>query len=345
LLINSPAYKIASENRSREIQALDDARNREILRRAEEQKAIQQARLAAVERQEAMEKEIKGYSIEAIKFGADSEAARFIQEAPTPEIALQRAAQFLGKEFAMEMEAKAFDRRLQEANYELSVAKFDEDIRQFGEQQALEKYKLAETRRLQEMAIAEKKAEKEKSVEAEQQAKKIQLDLLDNRLTQFKEIYDPIQGKITHAGFNSRVGPTSLARSTFAIKDAFGAGNAFAGIIHQLTDGETLENLVRIKSRGATFGALQEKELELLKNAATAINHWEKKKDGVGRGVWDIDEKTFEKEFRKLYDYAVDAYEVAGGTFLEDDDMAEIGGIMIQNQLTNPNVLNLLTYY
>lgn len=79
-----------------------------------------------------------------------------------------------------------------------------------------------------------------------------------------------------------------------------GTGQQFAGGVHRLVSGLTLQSLIDAKAQGATFGALSDSELNILANSASAINDWEIKKDGKGTGVWNIDEASFKKELENI---------------------------------------------
>ena len=111
------------------------------------------------------------------------------------------------------------------------------------------------------------------------------------------ELIDEILGSDV---LDSMVGPRALAR----IGGPFSLGErqAFAGVVAQLTDLETLNNLIQIKAQGGTFGALSEKELQVLQNSATKLNAWAIKEDGVPTGKFAVSEKAFREEVNKLRD-------------------------------------------
>lgn len=100
-----------------------------------------------------------------------------------------------------------------------------------------------------------------------------------------------------------------------------GAGQDFAGGVHKLVGGLTLQSLIDAKARGATFGALSEGELLILANSATAINDWEiKDKNGKGVGIWNIDEKAFKKEMKTIQDLTRRAIIQSKGTLFDEDE-------------------------
>lgn len=144
-----------------------------------------------------------------------------------------------------------------------------------------------------------------------------------------------------HPGLNSRVGTTGFSRGAFAISDTLsGAGQDFAGGIHKLTGGLTLDNLIAAKARGATFGALSEGELKILADSATALNDWEIKDDkGVGTGRWNIDENSFRKELDTIKQLTQRALVQSGqGLFDSDEDNA-------LNELFNSSINTAASYY
>ncbi len=102
-----------------------------------------------------------------------------------------------------------------------------------------------------------------------------------------------------------------------------GGKENFISGVNLMTNRETLDNLIRIKEAGGTFGALSEKELEMLINSATKINSWEMKdKNGEVKG-YDIGEKYFNKELGRLKSLAEKAITGAGGTVPQEDDQTK----------------------
>lgn len=141
-----------------------------------------------------------------------------------------------------------------------------------------------------------------------EEAKLAQIPIVKDKINLIKEIKDS-------KGLNSRVGVNLATRRGFGLFDAFGAGQDFAGAVQQLTNSETLNELLRLKASGGTLGAVSEKELDLLQKSASKINAWEvKDKDtGLGKGEWNIDEATFKRELDKLLTSAENLYKDLGG--------------------------------
>ncbi len=110
----------------------------------------------------------------------------------------------------------------------------------------------------------------------------------------------------------------------FDVAKQFGDYYAVLGNIKNITDQLTLDKLIEAKKAGATFGALSNTELEMLANAATAINNWAIYKNDKGKFVtysndgknelvgYRVDEKSFNKELQKIKDFYNKAIERTG---------------------------------
>jgi hypothetical protein len=153
---------------------------------------------------------------------------------------------------------------------------------------------------------------------------------------------DAVSSLMTHKGLESRVGTSIQSRTPTSFLGALGKtatvigipslggdladkltgqGQDFAGGIHKLTSGLSIDNLIAAKARGATFGALSDSELRILSSAASAINDWEVKDDkGVGQGVWNIDEKSFKKELTTIQELSRRALQQSQGTLYTPDE-------------------------
>jgi hypothetical protein len=126
-----------------------------------------------------------------------------------------------------------------------------------------------------------------------------------------------------------KYGSTGLIGGIGDIKDSFGAGQAFAGGVHKLVSGLSLDALIQAKERGATFGALSDSELNILANSASAINDWEIKKDGKPTGVWNIDEATFKKELDNIKNLTSRAILLSQGTLMSSEEQSLLDDLYI----------------
>lgn len=272
LILKSPAYSLAEK------------------RRAQAQKDAQERQTKLVDQQEADEKEIKGYVLEAAKRGASAEILQRIQSANSPEEALQLSGFYLGAEFRQEIKDKQFQKDLQTATFNLSLQKFEEDKRQFGITLALKKQEI-ENERLKELA-------KRKPVETAE----ITSEILQNKI-------NLIDNLITHAGLHKSVGPSKFGRiAPFKFSVLSGQAQDFSAGVAQLVNKETIDTLVNLKARGGTLGALSDQERVLLQGAATKIGSWEiRDKQGFGTGRYNTSEKAFLIELNKIRDLAIKA--------------------------------------
>src|SRR3990167_3516315 len=238
-----------------------DTLNREDAKRS---KALE---IQLAERQRVLDKEkedkdkIYTIRLEAARSGADSETIRQLQTAKTPERALQVASYSLGESFRREIEDKQFIRDLQEATFNLSIDKFNEDKRQFNNNYALKEQEIAN--------------EKLKELQGKNPvlAAEVTSEVLQNKIS----LIDSLLG---HRGLNKAVGPSFLGRITpFKIDVLSGDVQDFSAGVAQLVNKETIDTLINLKARGGTLGALSDQERILLQSAATKIGSWERVDD------------------------------------------------------------------
>jgi hypothetical protein len=95
----------------------------------------------------------------------------------------------------------------------------------------------------------------------------------------------------THPGIPSVIGG---AKDTIT-----GERQNFIGSVEQLVDQEFLDKLISVKAKGATFGALTDREGEALRNSATKINKWRILDNNDRTTGYNISEKEFKKELEK----------------------------------------------
>jgi|14BtaG_2_1085337.scaffolds.fasta_scaffold04306_2 hypothetical protein len=120
----------------------------------------------------------------------------------------------------------------------------------------------------------------------------------DNELLaqQVNPTIDDIVALLEHGGLKHAVGFSPLARG------AVGRGkiqNEFVGLVEQLISEETLQTLVNAKNSGATFGALSDTELDLIRAAATPIASNQVEKDGKVV-AYKMSEEAFERAVSEL---------------------------------------------
>ncbi len=305
LIISSPEYSLADKNR---VMA---------------QQTIQDAKLAKAKKQEDDMKKIYDLAMEAAKAGADSTTLQNIQNANTPAEALVIAGDSLGMQFRVDQEQKQFERTIKTATFNLSVDKFSQDIEEFKQTHALDIEKLGIEK--SQLAITKQKMAQDYALAQQKMAFdefKLQLDnaekLAPDTATEMKtSILDEkiklIDNLLVSPGLKSAVGPNWATRIRFNVFS--GARAEFQGGVAQLVNKETIDTLVDLKARGGTLGALSDQERILLQSAATKIGTWEIKKNGIGTGIYNIDEATFKKELEQIKKLAIRAKERALGTY------------------------------
>lgn len=145
-------------------------------------------------------------------------------------------------------------------------------------------------------------------------------------------------------GLKARVGTGLFSKNKmFRTK----AAADFTGSVKQLTDTLTMDNLIKAKQNGATFGALSDGERTMLAAAATKLNSWEiKDKNGVPTGKWRAGESQVKKELQKIKDLALKDYEISTGQAyadpydsITDNDLSQYVGQTVSDG-TNTYMVN-----
>jgi len=113
----------------------------------------------------------------------------------------------------------------------------------------------------------------------------------------------------------SLVGLAPFAKQT--VSRMTGKEQAFISGVEQMRQQLTLDNLIRAKQNGATFGALSDGERQMLASSATKIGTWAVKDDKDNVIGYNIDEKTLKKEITQINNFAKLDYINKGGN-LED---------------------------
>ena len=113
-------------------------------------------------------------------------------------------------------------------------------------------------------------------------------------------INDLVELRDSDAGLKSAVGPTAIARGFFGMRGAMsGERDAFLGKASTLISKKALDSLIEAKSQGATFGALSDTEMNILKSAATTLGAWGTSKNDKLQ-YFDVDEESFKEELDSL---------------------------------------------
>ncbi len=181
------------------------------------------------------------------------------------------------RDFQIQTEQTAYDRKQDQFNNNLALAKFGEDKRQFD--------------------ILHPQTDE--TVSSAQFTK----DKIDN-----------IDTILNDRAIAAAVGSTPLARSKLSPYSLTGERQNFIAGVSQLTSQLTLDNLIQAKAKGATFGALSEGELGILANGASKIDKWAIKDDKGNVKGYNVSEKDFKKELDKINNFAKRDYLLKGGS-------------------------------
>lgn len=143
-----------------------------------------------------------------------------------------------------------------------------------------------------------------------------------------------IEGIVSNPALVSSVGPTWLSRirgkGLYALT---GKTDEFLGKADQIIKSLSLDELVKAKASGATFGALDKSEWEILQSSASALNTWAVRDEETGKiKYFDVSEKAFNKEMNTILGMAKLDYVIKGGN-LEEVGLAvmENGDIVSKN--------------
>lgn len=110
-----------------------------------------------------------------------------------------------------------------------------------------------------------------------------------------------IDSLLTNKAISSTVGPNFFAR--FGFGSLTGANQSFISSVEQIVSQLSLDKLIEAKKQGATFGALSDREMNILAGAATKIAGWQIIKNGKVVG-YNIDENSFKKELQVIKEMA-----------------------------------------
>lgn len=269
-----------------------------------ERSRLLEVQKAELEQKKADKKEIFDIGLIAQRYGADSMTVQKIFSAKSREDAVAAAGQYM-------VDPKA--------KYELESARLDNKLKQAQLNRTIK-----ETSLLGKQTATESKAEAAALKEANSS-----IPVMQDKIT----LIDALS---KHKGLTGSVGAYKVARFTpFSIDKA--AKQEFAGGIHKLVGGLTLDNLIAAKARGATFGALSEGELRILANSATAITDWEVKDDnGKGTGVWAIDQSSFKRELDTIKQYTQRALTQSQGTVFDEEEAALFGDLFNSTTSSTP---------
>ena len=126
------------------------------------------------------------------------------------------------------------------------------------------------------------------------------------------EYINTIDSLKTHPGKTGVVGPNPLARMR-PIAGPSGQTSDFVAGVEQLQSSLSLDQLIKAKERGATFGALSDQEMKILSAAGSKLGTWAVKDEAGNVKYYKASEKAFNSELDKISNYAKLDYVLKGG--------------------------------
>lgn len=310
IIINSPEYSIAEKNRATQQKARQDEINR------------------SLQREEQKERDIYNVLMEAARNGADTLTLDKIKNSKNPSEALVLAGDSIGRAFKLDLAIKQQQLITAQKQYSL-----------LGEPSASDRKKIEEGIKNAKASVLVMQ-DKIDAVDVLLQSDGLNSRVGPNPLSRKSATTGGLLSSIaTGASVGAAAGlpfgvvgavPGAIiggivGASRGALDTITGEGQAFAGGVHKLVSGLSLDSLIEAKARGATFGALSDAELSMLSQSATAISDWEiKDKNGRGTGVWNIDEVSFKKELENIQRLTRRAITLAQENVLDDSEQSII---------------------
>lgn len=290
LLLQSPELSLAEQNRA----------NAQIQSITEQQ--------AQIDKREEAEKAKNEAIVNAVQFGADLQTVKSMQEAETPEEALQIAVDkgFVDDSFILDKKLKEI--QIKQAQAQLNVYKKYGGLTPSQYLSQLEK----------EQAKIKAEEQLDKEAQKEQQQALEDALILDTSITQIDSILNSsaldtvVGGTFLTRGMGRQkegfIGKTAsfiknvaTAGSTSGLFDEI-SGNAddTVALTQQILDQQFLDKLIAVKSKGATFGALSDNEGQALRNAANAIANTAIKDKSERVIGYDMSQKEFSNQMEQI---------------------------------------------
>lgn len=181
-----------------------------------------------------------------------------------------------------------------------------------------------------ETALIQQSMTKQMAAGLTPEAQKIKSDAIQKTL---KTEIEKIDEAISSPGFRGAVGTIGLTRR-------FLSGNMFTGnvdntvaMINSIVSNQALKDLTDAKAGGATFGALSDRELDVLSSANTTLSQFAKHKDDKADGkilYYDNSEKNVKAELERLKAASLRLMVANGGKLSgEDGNLPQIQQFLI----------------
>ena len=148
----------------------------------------------------------------------------------------------------------------------------------------------------------------------------------EDMLADLRRLYDP-ESDTAHPGLDSAVG--SFITGRIPVADFFtGKRDDFMSIASKVISKQALDSLIESKSQGATFGALSDTEMAILKAARSAIASREGKTGfNLSEGFFKGEIKKFINDYQEIIDKAKDPLQLGdiGGPAGDADSLTVFG--------------------
>lgn len=169
------------------------------------------------------------------------------------------------------------------------------------------------------------KAEADNLIANQIQTKKENIVIdLTSKVDEFKNLSN-------HSGISGAVGVNKFGRflgKTFGKAGGLSAYDKdFIGRIQAVTSGETLDKVIQFKQAAGGVGSLSDRDVQMMREAATAINAWSRRDKDGNVTHYEIDQGSFKRELNKLEGATQRLMEQAAGLKKSDlDDMDDVVG-------------------
>lgn len=128
----------------------------------------------------------------------------------------------------------------------------------------------------------------------EQQAQSAQVNSLQTTIQTIDTLLgDDAISQVVNKDWKTKLLPLAWERMSFDAKN-------YIASVEQLISQNTLDTLINAKARGATFGALSDKETQMLRSAASKIGTWTMRDDNQNVLGYSIDANSFKTELNTL---------------------------------------------
>lgn len=139
-----------------------------------------------------------------------------------------------------------------------------------------------------------------------------------NMVKSFTKNIEDIDAALNAPGFSSAVGPNALARKIFSNNLFTKNANDAAAKINSIVSSQALKVLIDSKAQGATFGALSDRELDVLSSANTTLNSFAKVVNGRVKAYVNSEENII-NELNKLKTASMRLLVANGGNLPGED--------------------------